>query len=229
MIRTCIVPGGLTRPTGDLDLQLSRRTDHVETWSPPYVLAPILAWLGRPEHSGLALFRKSVDSCLNRQHIIDRSPGASTMPRGMCVTAGASAVSGSLRVRLRRLLLGVELFEECARSANREAVSKVDQMPIARDEQSALILSEREEIVVTWVGRAARRLLPIDTDATGPAEHVDELGAIVRTNALAQLRVGESTLELSEKPRRRGAGGSAGAGSGRTGDNSDPCPGGARS
>jgi hypothetical protein len=37
MIRTCIVPGGLTRPTGDLGLQLSRRTDHVETWSPPYV------------------------------------------------------------------------------------------------------------------------------------------------------------------------------------------------
>src|SRR4029450_10293462 len=31
------VPGGFTRPTGDLDLQLSRRTDHVETWSPPYV------------------------------------------------------------------------------------------------------------------------------------------------------------------------------------------------
>jgi hypothetical protein len=30
-------PGCFTRPTGDLDLQLSRRTDHVETWSPPYV------------------------------------------------------------------------------------------------------------------------------------------------------------------------------------------------
>ena len=37
VIRTCIDPGGLTRPTGDLGLQLDRRTDHVETWSPPYV------------------------------------------------------------------------------------------------------------------------------------------------------------------------------------------------
>jgi GNAT superfamily N-acetyltransferase len=37
------VPGGFTRPTGDLGLQLSRRTDHVETWSPPYVVQRILA------------------------------------------------------------------------------------------------------------------------------------------------------------------------------------------
>ncbi len=29
--------GGFTRPTGDLGLQLCRRTDHVETRSPPYV------------------------------------------------------------------------------------------------------------------------------------------------------------------------------------------------
>ena len=37
-IRTYVgFPGFLTRPTGVLDLQLSRRTDHVETWSPPYV------------------------------------------------------------------------------------------------------------------------------------------------------------------------------------------------
>ena len=35
-IRTYVgFPGFLTRPTGVLDLQLSRRTDHVETWSPP--------------------------------------------------------------------------------------------------------------------------------------------------------------------------------------------------
>jgi hypothetical protein len=37
VLRTCIGPGCFTRPTGDLDLQLCRRTDHVETWSPPYV------------------------------------------------------------------------------------------------------------------------------------------------------------------------------------------------
>jgi hypothetical protein len=37
VIRTYVDPGGLTRPTGDLGLQLDRRTDHVETWSPPYV------------------------------------------------------------------------------------------------------------------------------------------------------------------------------------------------
>ena len=36
-------PGGFTRPTGDLGLQLSRRIDHVETRSPPYVSPPILA------------------------------------------------------------------------------------------------------------------------------------------------------------------------------------------
>ena len=40
-IRTYVgFPGFLTRPTGVLDLQLSRRTDHVETWSPPYVCSP---------------------------------------------------------------------------------------------------------------------------------------------------------------------------------------------
>ena len=37
VLRTCVVPGCFTRPTGDLGLQLSRRTDHVETRSPPYV------------------------------------------------------------------------------------------------------------------------------------------------------------------------------------------------
>jgi hypothetical protein len=37
VLRTCVVPGGFTRPTGDLGLQLCRRTDHVETRSPPYV------------------------------------------------------------------------------------------------------------------------------------------------------------------------------------------------
>src|SRR5215216_6580028 len=42
VLRTCVCPGCFTRPTGDLGLQLSRRTNHVETWSPPYV-GPILA------------------------------------------------------------------------------------------------------------------------------------------------------------------------------------------
>jgi hypothetical protein len=37
VLRICFVPGGFTRPTGDLGLQLCRRTDHVETRSPPYV------------------------------------------------------------------------------------------------------------------------------------------------------------------------------------------------
>ena len=35
VLRTCVVPGCFTRPTGDLGLQLFRRTDHVETRSPP--------------------------------------------------------------------------------------------------------------------------------------------------------------------------------------------------
>ena len=39
VLRICSFPGGFTRPTGDLGLQLYRRTDHVETWSPPYVLS----------------------------------------------------------------------------------------------------------------------------------------------------------------------------------------------
>ncbi len=34
-------PGGLTRPTGDLGSQLNRRTDHVETRSPPYVISTL--------------------------------------------------------------------------------------------------------------------------------------------------------------------------------------------
>ena len=33
-----LCPGCFRRPTGDLRLQLCRRTDHVETWSPPYVV-----------------------------------------------------------------------------------------------------------------------------------------------------------------------------------------------
>src|SRR5436190_8535692 len=37
VVRTCVFAGGFTRPTGDLGLQLCRRTDHVETRSPPYV------------------------------------------------------------------------------------------------------------------------------------------------------------------------------------------------
>src|SRR5688500_19058935 len=40
ILRICSVPGGFTRPTGDLGLQLYRRTDHVETRSPPYVCCP---------------------------------------------------------------------------------------------------------------------------------------------------------------------------------------------
>ena len=43
ILRICSFPGGFTRPTGDLGLQLYRRTDHVETRSPPYVCAPIVA------------------------------------------------------------------------------------------------------------------------------------------------------------------------------------------
>src|SRR5205085_11174372 len=37
VLRTYLVAGGFTRPTGDLGLQLCRRIDHVETRSPPYV------------------------------------------------------------------------------------------------------------------------------------------------------------------------------------------------
>ena len=40
------VPGGFTRPTGDLGLQLNRRIDHVEARSPPYVVPGSVA--GRP-------------------------------------------------------------------------------------------------------------------------------------------------------------------------------------
>ena len=40
VLRICSFPGGFTRPTGDLGLQLYRRTDHVETRSPPYVRWP---------------------------------------------------------------------------------------------------------------------------------------------------------------------------------------------
>src|SRR5207302_3782690 len=49
VLRTCFVAGGFTRPTGDLGLQLCRRTDHVETRSPPYVCTNfsdiIVRWL----------------------------------------------------------------------------------------------------------------------------------------------------------------------------------------
>src|SRR4051794_37487188 len=34
MVRTYGFPGGLTRPTGDLDSQPLPRTDHVEAWRP---------------------------------------------------------------------------------------------------------------------------------------------------------------------------------------------------
>ena len=39
--------GGFTRPTGDLGLQLCRRTDHVETRSPPYVKHSLAIVAGR--------------------------------------------------------------------------------------------------------------------------------------------------------------------------------------
>jgi len=42
VLRICSVPGGFTRPTGDLGLQLYRRTDHVETRSPPYVCSSLV-------------------------------------------------------------------------------------------------------------------------------------------------------------------------------------------
>ena len=45
MIRTCIGSGCFTRPTGDLGLQLTRRTDHVEAMAPPYVVALSVARL----------------------------------------------------------------------------------------------------------------------------------------------------------------------------------------
>jgi hypothetical protein len=38
VIRTCIGSGCFRRPTGDLRLQLTRRTDHVEAMAPPYVV-----------------------------------------------------------------------------------------------------------------------------------------------------------------------------------------------
>ena len=59
-IRTYVgFPGFLTRPTGVLDLQLSRRTDHVETWSPPYVREPIVAAPGQREAPGSARPRQT--------------------------------------------------------------------------------------------------------------------------------------------------------------------------
>jgi hypothetical protein len=42
VLRICSFPGGFTRPTGDLGLQLYRRTDHVETRSPPYVVVDVV-------------------------------------------------------------------------------------------------------------------------------------------------------------------------------------------
>jgi hypothetical protein len=50
VIRTYVDPGGLTRPTGDLGLQLDRSADHVETWSPPYV--PCSEIVARHEEPG---------------------------------------------------------------------------------------------------------------------------------------------------------------------------------
>ena len=49
VLRTCFVPGCFTRPTGDLGLQLLRRTDHVETRSPPEtsIIAAALSGPGR--------------------------------------------------------------------------------------------------------------------------------------------------------------------------------------
>jgi hypothetical protein len=58
VLRTCLCAGGFTRPTGDLGLQLCRRTDHVETRSPPYVVHIVAAvWRLVPPPSPCAIGR----------------------------------------------------------------------------------------------------------------------------------------------------------------------------
>src|SRR5436190_19885830 len=64
VIRTYVDSRCLTRPTGDLGLQLGRRTDHVETWSPPYV--PYALIVGRGGRLAAAPSFPGMGACLAR-------------------------------------------------------------------------------------------------------------------------------------------------------------------
>jgi integrase len=70
VLRTCFVPGCFTRPTGDLGLQLFRRTDHVETRSPPQSLNSSARWSSsrsrRPRARDGCRSRSRPRSCVGR-------------------------------------------------------------------------------------------------------------------------------------------------------------------
>ena len=71
ILRICSFPGGFTRPTGDLGLQLYRRTDHVETRSPPYVLWPYCSRMLRIREIGEDELSELVDvarAAMPREH-----------------------------------------------------------------------------------------------------------------------------------------------------------------
>ena len=72
-------------------------------------------------------------------------------------------------------------------------------MPVAGDEHGTLALSEREQVVVAGVGRAAGRFRWIrGADGALPEEY-DELMRRRRGNARPHLRVGKRARELGEQ------------------------------
>jgi hypothetical protein len=75
VLRTCVCPGCFTRPTGDLGLQLFRRTDHVETRSPPRCL----------NYSRRSLSARSTCRCASRSARSRRLSRAS-LPRASAIS-----------------------------------------------------------------------------------------------------------------------------------------------
>ncbi len=97
---------------------------------------------------------------------------------------------------------GGEAIEEGASRPDRELVGQRQQMSVAGDEDSTLVLGERQQIVVTGIGRAGRRHGRIFSKSCSAAQKRSECVGLVCRDAFTQFRVGECSLELCKQRLR---------------------------
>ena len=189
ILRICSFPGGFTRPTGDLGLQLYRRTDHVETRSPPYVVWPYC-------------------SCVLRIREIEEDE----LPELVEVVARRDAARACDRLRLRRLAAAGRRHGLDARGAGRR-----DGRRRLRAHRLAHAAAPRDRRRARAAGRSAAaasgspcstrsRAGPATTHATeleGPVSEDDE-GSLAWA-AQPRLHGGRTQLAARARPDRGGS------------------------
>jgi hypothetical protein len=97
------------------------------------------------------------------------------------------------------LLTRLERPDEVSRAADREPISELEKMLIARDDDRFLALGQRKQIVVAGVAGAARRRGRVWRMDGGLVEERDEFGGVLRRYSRPQLRIGERTFEFGQQ------------------------------